>query len=97
MHDEHEWVPVEVTWDEGRDQAEIEWDTTGWDDDPLFDPKPPPLSRLALERYLASAQRVDNRTERRGERARPKREKERSPVTKRRRKKMRAWEIEDEE
>ena len=95
MQDEREWVQVEVTWDNDEDD-EVEWDSTGWEDDPLFDPRPQPLSRLAVERYLASSQRIDNRTERRAERAKPKREKERSPMTKRRRKKMRAWDVEDE-
>ena len=96
MQDEREWVQVEVTWDENMDE-EIEWDTRGWEDDSLFDPKPQPLSRLAVERYLATIQRTDDRTERRTERTKPKREKERSPMTKRRRKKMRAWDVEDED
>jgi hypothetical protein len=96
MQDEHEWVQVDVTWDDDDDE-EIEWNSTGWEDEPLFDARPQPLSRLAVERYLASAQRIDNRTERRTERAKPKREKERSPMTKRKRKKMRAWDVEDED
>lgn len=95
MQDEREWVQVEVTWDDDQDE-EIEWDSRGWEDDPLFDPKPQQLSRLAVERYLATIQRDDTRTERRTERERPKREKDRSPMTKRRRKKLRAWDVEDE-
>jgi hypothetical protein len=95
MQDEREWVQVDVTWDDDSDE-EIEWDSSGWEDDPLYDPKPRTLSRAALEQYLTSTQRIDGRTERRSEKAKQKREKERSPMTKRRRKKMRAWDVEDE-
>jgi hypothetical protein len=97
MQDEREWVQVEVTWDDDNDDEDLEWDTRGWEDDPLFDSKPAPLSRGALEQYLTSAQRIDSRNEHRGERTKPKREKERSPMTKRRRKKMRAWDVDDED
>ena len=96
MQDEREWVQVEVTWDEDNDDEELEWDTRGWEDDPLYDPKPPQPTLVALEQFFSSAQRFDNRTERRAERAKPKREKERSPMTKRKRKKMRAWDVEDD-
>jgi hypothetical protein len=97
MQDEREWVQVEVTWDEDESDEGLEWETRGWEDDPLFDPKPPPLSRVAVEQFLTSARRFDSRVEQRGERARPKREKERSPMTKRRRKKLRAWDVVDDE
>lgn len=95
MQDEREWIQVEVTWDEDNDE-ELEWDSRGWEDDPLYDPKPQPLTRVGLEQYPGSARRIDDRTERRGERAKPKREKERPPMTKRKRKKMRAWDVEDD-
>jgi hypothetical protein len=97
MQDEREWVRVDVTWDEDHDDEELEWDSSHWVDEPLYDPKPQQLSRLAFEQYIASAQRFDNRSVQREERAKPKREKERSPMTKRKRKRMRAWEVEDDE
>ena len=71
MQDEREWVQVEVTWDEDNDDEELEWDSRGWEDEPLYDPKPQQLTRVALEQYLSSARRIDDRTERRGERALP--------------------------
>jgi hypothetical protein len=96
MQDERDWVQVDVTWDDDEGE-ELEWDSRGWEEEPLFDPKPQALSRVALEQYLTLARRIDSRTERRGEQAKPKREKERSPMTKRRRKRLRAWDVESEE
>lgn len=106
MRDEREWVPVEVTWDEdltdGND--EIAWDATPWEDDPLFDPRPrpsypalPPHFARAPRALDASARPVDPGQRRRDDRARPKRQKADAHLSKRKRKKLRAWEVGDDE
>ena len=103
MQDDREWVQVEVTWDEDLADAsdDIEWDTRPWEHDPLYDPRPRPIYP-ALPPGFAYPARVPDRLpsaggKRRDERARPKRQRADAQLSKRKRKKLRAWEIEDED
>lgn len=98
MNDERVWVPVEVLWDEGLGE-EIEWDETGWEDEPLFEPRPRPLLQFLAEpqRRALPAPRSDAGARPRAVEKGPRRkDREGAHLTKRRRKKLRAWELEDE-
>lgn len=106
MQDDREWVQVEVTWDEDLADAgdEIAWDQTPWEDQPLFDPRPQPIYPAMPPHFAPAARGIapaprqpDMIGGRRDERSRPKRQKPGTHLTKRKRKKLRAWDIEDEE
>lgn len=98
-HDDREWVQVEVTWDEGHDDEPLDWDANGWALDPLFDPRPlPPRPPYPLaERRDWPPQPFESQDQRRRERRGPKRKQPSPGLTRRKQKRLRAWEIEEDE
>ena len=98
MHDEQEWVPVEVTWDEDLADADetLDWDERPWLGESLYDPRPRPSYPPLPPGFVFSTRLPDDGGKRRPDRDRPKRQKADTHLSKRKRKKMRAWEIEDE-
>lgn len=98
MHDEQEWVQVEVTWDDDLPDTdgELDWDERPWLLDPLYDPRPRPTYPPLPQGFVFSTRMPDDSARQHPDRNRPKRKKADAQLSKRKRKKLRAWEIEDE-
>ena len=91
-----EWVPVEPVLIDDDEDEPIEWDSRGWEDAPLFGD--PPIRRTPFypAPYTQTAPSPPRREGERRPRAKAKPQKDPDQLTKRRRKKLRAWDIEDE-
>ena len=99
MQDEREWVQVEVTWDEDLADTsdDIEWDEQPWLGESLYDPRPRPVYPPLPPGFSFPARMPEPGGKRRDDRTRPKRQKADAQLSKRKRKKLRAWDIEDED
>ncbi len=91
-----EWVPVESPLFEEDDDEAIEWDSRGWEDAPLFGEPSVRRTPYYPAPYTQTTPVAARREGDRRPRPKTKTQKDPGQPTKRRRKKMRAWDIEDE-
>ena len=90
-----EWVPVELPWDD-EDEEELEWDARGWDAEPLFGDRRVRGTPMYPVPYGEPAPAAPRREGERRHRSKTKTQKDPGQLTKRRRKKLRAWDLDDE-